>query len=156
MRGLEHGPADFFPNPPALDTGFQFRLAVEGRYSAIALGVGLRVLATSMEESAAQAVRDGFHCFRRALAQGVHLHHVAAPDVRQQRADGGGFVARGDDDEGAVGGARGLQLAGRRGVQGLQRARTGLGREALLKGGTPGRAHGLALFGVAGHPQQRV
>jgi class I fructose-bisphosphate aldolase len=40
-QGLEHGPADFFPNPPALDTSFQFRLAVLGRYSAIALGVGL-------------------------------------------------------------------------------------------------------------------
>jgi fructose-bisphosphate aldolase, class I len=40
-QGLEHGPTDFFPNPSALDTEFQFRLAVEGRYSAIALGVGL-------------------------------------------------------------------------------------------------------------------
>jgi fructose-bisphosphate aldolase, class I len=40
-QGLEHGPTDFFPNPAALDTEFQFRLAVEGNYSAIALGVGL-------------------------------------------------------------------------------------------------------------------
>jgi class I fructose-bisphosphate aldolase len=40
-QGLEHGPADFFPNPAAVDTDFQFRLAVEGDYSAIALGVGL-------------------------------------------------------------------------------------------------------------------
>jgi class I fructose-bisphosphate aldolase len=40
-QGLEHGPADFFPNPDALDTDFQFRLALEGRYSAIALGIGL-------------------------------------------------------------------------------------------------------------------
>jgi class I fructose-bisphosphate aldolase len=40
-QGLEHGPGDFFPNPPALATDFQFRLAVEGSYSAIALGVGL-------------------------------------------------------------------------------------------------------------------
>jgi class I fructose-bisphosphate aldolase len=40
-QGLEHGPTDFFPNPAALDTEFQFRLALEGRYSAIALGVGL-------------------------------------------------------------------------------------------------------------------
>src|SRR6185503_15763074 len=40
-QGLEHGPADFFPNPAALDTEFQFRLAVEGGYSAIALGIGL-------------------------------------------------------------------------------------------------------------------
>jgi class I fructose-bisphosphate aldolase len=40
-QGLEHGPTDFFPNPDALDPGFQFRLALEGRYSAIALGVGL-------------------------------------------------------------------------------------------------------------------
>jgi len=40
-QGLEHGPADFFPNPDALDTGFVFRLAKEGGYSAIALGIGL-------------------------------------------------------------------------------------------------------------------
>src|SRR5262249_32878111 len=40
-QGLEHGPTDFFPNPAALDTDFQFRLALQGRYSAIALGVGL-------------------------------------------------------------------------------------------------------------------
>jgi class I fructose-bisphosphate aldolase len=40
-QGLEHGPTDFFPHPPALDTSYQFRLAVEGRFSAIALGVGL-------------------------------------------------------------------------------------------------------------------
>jgi fructose-bisphosphate aldolase, class I len=40
-QGLEHGPTDFFPNPAALDTDFQFRLAVEGNYSAIALGIGL-------------------------------------------------------------------------------------------------------------------
>jgi class I fructose-bisphosphate aldolase len=40
-QGLEHGPTDFFPNPAALDTDFQFRLAAEGRFSAIALGVGL-------------------------------------------------------------------------------------------------------------------
>lgn len=40
-QGLEHGPTDFFPNPAALDTEFQFRLAVGGRFSAIALGVGL-------------------------------------------------------------------------------------------------------------------
>jgi fructose-bisphosphate aldolase, class I len=40
-QGLEHGPTDFFPNPAALDTDFQFRLAVEGGYSAIALGIGL-------------------------------------------------------------------------------------------------------------------
>jgi class I fructose-bisphosphate aldolase len=40
-QGLEHGPTDFFPHPPALDPEYQFRLAVEGDYSAIALGVGL-------------------------------------------------------------------------------------------------------------------
>ena len=40
-QGLEHGPTDFFPNPDALDSDFQFRLAVEGEYSAIALGIGL-------------------------------------------------------------------------------------------------------------------
>lgn len=40
-QGLEHGPTDFLPNPAGLDTDFQCRLALEGRYSAIALGVGL-------------------------------------------------------------------------------------------------------------------
>jgi fructose-bisphosphate aldolase, class I len=40
-QGLEHGPTDFFPNPAALDPDFQFRLAQEGDYSAIALGIGL-------------------------------------------------------------------------------------------------------------------
>ena len=40
-QGLEHGPGDFFPNPAALDTDFQFRLALDGAYSAIALGIGL-------------------------------------------------------------------------------------------------------------------
>ena len=40
-QGLEHGPTDFFPNPAALDTDFQFRLALEGDFSAIALGIGL-------------------------------------------------------------------------------------------------------------------
>ena len=40
-QGLEHGPTDFFPHPPALDPEYQFRLAYEGKYSAIALGIGL-------------------------------------------------------------------------------------------------------------------
>src|SRR6266446_6777825 len=40
-QGLEHGPTDFFSHPSALDTDYQFRLAVEGSYSAIALGIGL-------------------------------------------------------------------------------------------------------------------
>src|SRR5258707_14923148 len=40
-QGLEHGPAGFFPPPPAIDPGYQLRLALEGNYSAIALGVGL-------------------------------------------------------------------------------------------------------------------
>jgi len=40
-QGLEHGPTDFFPNPAALDTSYAVRLAIEGGYSAIALGIGL-------------------------------------------------------------------------------------------------------------------
>ena len=40
-QGLEHGPTDFFPHPPALNPGYVFRLAEEGVFSAIALGVGL-------------------------------------------------------------------------------------------------------------------
>lgn len=40
-QGLEHGPSDFFPHPPALDPDYQFRLAEAGGFSAIALGIGL-------------------------------------------------------------------------------------------------------------------
>lgn len=40
-QGLEHGPRDFFPNPPSKDPEFQFRLALEGGYSAIAIQIGL-------------------------------------------------------------------------------------------------------------------
>lgn len=40
-QGIEHGPVDFFPNPPSEDPEFQYKLAVEGGYSAIALHIGL-------------------------------------------------------------------------------------------------------------------
>jgi fructose-bisphosphate aldolase, class I len=40
-QGLEHGPVDFFENPAALDPEYQFRLAREGNFSAIALHIGL-------------------------------------------------------------------------------------------------------------------
>ena len=40
-QGLEHGPRDFFANPDSADPNFQFKLAVEGRYSGIALQYGL-------------------------------------------------------------------------------------------------------------------
>ena len=40
-QGLEHGPRDFFDNPDALDPEFQFRLAVEGGFSGIAVQIGL-------------------------------------------------------------------------------------------------------------------
>ncbi len=40
-QGLEHGPTDFFPHPPAADPDYQFQLALDGGYSAIALGIGL-------------------------------------------------------------------------------------------------------------------
>jgi class I fructose-bisphosphate aldolase len=40
-QGLEHGPTDFFPHPPAVDPEYQFRLAHAGGFSAIALGIGL-------------------------------------------------------------------------------------------------------------------
>ncbi len=40
-QGLEHGPVDFFVNPPAKDPDFQIRLAMEGNYSGIALQIGL-------------------------------------------------------------------------------------------------------------------
>lgn len=40
-QGLEHGPVDFFDNPAALDPDYQYRLARDGRFSAIALHIGL-------------------------------------------------------------------------------------------------------------------
>ncbi len=40
-QGLEHGPVDFFANPESLDPDYQFRLARDGNFSAIALHVGL-------------------------------------------------------------------------------------------------------------------
>lgn len=40
-QGLEHGPIDFLPNPPSEDPEFQFRLALEGGLSGIALHLGL-------------------------------------------------------------------------------------------------------------------
>jgi len=40
-QGLEHGPVDFFSNPDSLDPQYQYDLASEGRFSAIALHIGL-------------------------------------------------------------------------------------------------------------------
>ncbi|TXT54094.1 MAG: Fructose-bisphosphate aldolase [Candidatus Thorarchaeota archaeon] len=40
-QGMEHGPRDFFPNPVSADPDFQFKLALEGKYSGIALHLGL-------------------------------------------------------------------------------------------------------------------
>jgi len=40
-QGIEHGPLNFFINPPSEDPDFQYRLALEGGYSAIALHIGL-------------------------------------------------------------------------------------------------------------------
>jgi fructose-bisphosphate aldolase, class I len=40
-QGLEHGPVDFFENPAALDPTYQYELARDGRFSAIALHIGL-------------------------------------------------------------------------------------------------------------------
>jgi fructose-bisphosphate aldolase, class I len=40
-QGLEHGPIDFFPNPPSQDPDFQWRLAMEGNYNAVACHYGL-------------------------------------------------------------------------------------------------------------------
>jgi len=39
-QGMEHGPLNFFPNPPSADPDFQWRLAVEGNYNAIACHYG--------------------------------------------------------------------------------------------------------------------
>lgn len=40
-QGLEHGPIDFLQNPDSSDTDYIFRLAIEGRYSGVAIHVGL-------------------------------------------------------------------------------------------------------------------
>ena len=40
-RGLEHGPVDFLVNPAAADPDFQWRLALEGNYNALACHYGL-------------------------------------------------------------------------------------------------------------------
>lgn len=40
-QGLEHGPIDFFPNPPSQDPEFQWRLALEGNYNGVACHYGL-------------------------------------------------------------------------------------------------------------------
>jgi fructose-bisphosphate aldolase, class I len=40
-QGLEHGPVDFFANPAALDPAYQYELAKQGNFSAIALHIGL-------------------------------------------------------------------------------------------------------------------
>ncbi|MEX0843564.1 MAG: hypothetical protein WD120_04385, partial [Gemmatimonadota bacterium] len=40
-QGLEHGPVDFFPNPPSQDPDYQWRLAAEGGYNAVACHFGL-------------------------------------------------------------------------------------------------------------------
>jgi class I fructose-bisphosphate aldolase len=40
-QGIEHGPRDFFPNPASKDPEYQFRLAAEAGYSAIACSFGM-------------------------------------------------------------------------------------------------------------------
>ncbi|GAB4321049.1 MAG: class I fructose-bisphosphate aldolase [Candidatus Zixiibacteriota bacterium] len=40
-QGLEHGPVDFLDNPDSIDTDYIFRLGIEGRYSGVAIHVGL-------------------------------------------------------------------------------------------------------------------
>ena len=40
-HGLEHGPVDFLPHPPAADPRHQFELALRGGYNALACQVGL-------------------------------------------------------------------------------------------------------------------
>jgi class I fructose-bisphosphate aldolase len=40
-QGIEHGPRDFFPNPASKDPEYQFSLAAEAGYSAIACSYGM-------------------------------------------------------------------------------------------------------------------
>lgn len=40
-QGLEHGPRDFFDNPPSVSPKYQLKLAKEGNFSAVAFQIGL-------------------------------------------------------------------------------------------------------------------
>ena len=40
-QGIEHGPRDFFPNPDSKDPDYQFRLAADAGYSALACQIGM-------------------------------------------------------------------------------------------------------------------
>ena len=40
-QGIEHGPRDFFPNPASKDPEYQFKLAAEAGYSALACQIGM-------------------------------------------------------------------------------------------------------------------
>lgn len=40
-QGIEHGPRDFFPNPASKDPEYQFQLAAEAGYSALACQIGM-------------------------------------------------------------------------------------------------------------------
>jgi len=40
-QGLEHGPIDFFPNPPSRNPAYQLELAFKGGYSGIVFHIGL-------------------------------------------------------------------------------------------------------------------
>src|SRR3569623_3820888 len=40
-QGIEHGPRDFFPNPASKDPEYQFSLAAEAGYSALACQIGM-------------------------------------------------------------------------------------------------------------------
>ena len=40
-QGIEHGPRDFFPNPDSKDPEYQFKLAAEAGYSALACQIGM-------------------------------------------------------------------------------------------------------------------
>lgn len=40
-QGLEHGPRDFFSNPPSASPSYQMKLALAGNFSAVAIQIGL-------------------------------------------------------------------------------------------------------------------
>jgi fructose-bisphosphate aldolase, class I len=42
-QGMEHGPVDFFPNPPSADPNYQCSLALGGGFSGIVFHIGLAV-----------------------------------------------------------------------------------------------------------------
>lgn len=76
-QGLEHGPVDFFPNPPSVDPDFQCRLALEGKFSAIEFQPGPSQVHPRLRRPAParlQVEREDEHPLRRRGHLLPHRH----------------------------------------------------------------------------------